>query len=120
MNKVILKGNIGKLSAEYTPKGQLVAKGTLAVQVGYGNNKETDWYDLVVWGNKDGETGLGVNFNNLCKVGTQVLIVGNQRIKKWETERSKGTSVEVTVQEFEVLRNGKDKEDEVETPFDGK
>lgn len=106
--QVTLVGNLGhEPEAKYTPQGTMVANGSLAVNSGYGENKTTDWYKLVVWGK------MAELFKKLTKKGTTLLVVGRQRIRKWDDENGKEhTQIEVTVQEFNVLRNGADREQE--------
>jgi single-strand DNA-binding protein len=108
-----IKGNIGKMEAQYTPQGKLFVRGSIAVSIGFGDNKETDWYDFVIW-EKSAEL-----FQRFCKVGTGVLVMGRQRIKKWESrEGRQGTSVEITLSDFEVLRNGVSREEREGNPYD--
>lgn len=115
--KTQLVGNIGSMEATYTPAGQLVVKGTVAVNSGYGDNKTTDWYRFVAWGNKTGDNGTGVLFNNLCRVGTTVYVEGRQKFNHWVAKSGeKRLDVEITVQEFIVIKNGKNGAEK--TPFD--
>lgn len=110
--KARLIGNIGKMEPQYTPQGTYLVKGTVAITTGKGDKKSTDWYEFIVWGN------YGELFNKFCKVGTHVLLEGDLRIHKWQTEKSSGTKVELTVSEFKALRNTKSQEDESSTPYD--
>lgn len=109
--QVTLVGNLGhEPEAKYTPQGTMVANGSLAVNSGYGENKATCWYRLVVWG-KTAEL-----FKKLTKKGTTLLVVGRQRIKIWnDKDGNEHTQIEVTVQEFNILRNGADRDENTET-----
>lgn len=101
--KVFLNGNVGKVESSYTPKGEMLTKFSLAVNIGYGENKRTNWYNCVVWG-KSGEMA-----QKLLKVGTRMFLEGKQEIKEWEDKNgNKRQSVEITVTDFNVTSGGRE------------
>jgi single stranded DNA-binding protein len=104
-----IKGNIGKIEAQYTPQGKLVCKGTVAVNFGKKGSNDTDWYNFVAWEN------TADIMNSLVQVGTLVMLEGVQRIRKWEDKEGKThVFVEVTVRDFDVLARGKPREEQAE------
>ena len=53
MNKVIISGNLTKdMEVNVTKKDFLVGKFTVAVQMGYGDNSKTQFYPVVLFGNR--------------------------------------------------------------------
>lgn len=101
--KVFLTGNIGKVESSYTPKGEMLTKFSLAVNIGYGENKRVNWYNCVVWG-KSGEMA-----QKLLKVGTCMFLEGKQEIREWEDKNgNKRQSIEVTVTDFNIISGGRE------------
>ena len=50
MNKVIITGNLGKEpSTKYTQSGKAVCTFSVGVSSGWGDNKRTDWINVVAW-----------------------------------------------------------------------
>ena len=53
MNKVIISGNLTKdMEVNVTKKDVLVGKFTVAVQIGYGENSKTQFYPVILFGNR--------------------------------------------------------------------
>lgn len=53
MNKVIICGNLTKdMEVNVTKRDVLVGKFTVAVQIGYGDNSKTQFYPVVLFGNR--------------------------------------------------------------------
>jgi len=110
--KTQIKGNIGSIDAKYTPSGKFILNFSVAVNIGYGDNKKTNWYKCIAW------QTTGELINKLAQKGTQIIVDGSQEIKEWlDKEGIKHTSVEITVRDFDILARGKSREDE--TPYDG-
>ena len=79
MNKVILVGRLTKdPDVRYTQTGKCVASFSLAVDRGYGENKDTDFIPIVVW-DKIAE----ICGNNLTK-GQKVLIDGRLQVRSYD------------------------------------
>ncbi|SRR6266496_6721512 len=104
MNKIMLIGNLGRdPEMSYTPSGLAVTKFSLAVtrfersQSGE-KQKETDWYNIVVWG-KQAET-----CNSFLRKGQKVYVDGRFTPRKY-TDRTGAErfSLDVTVNDFEIL-----------------
>lgn len=101
MNKWI---GIGRLTAapeiRYTQKGNAVAGFTLAVDSGYGDNKQTDFINIVAW-NKLAE----VCGNNLDK-GRKVLVEGRLQIRSYDAnDGTKRRVAEIIAQNIEFLES---------------
>ncbi len=113
MNKIFLTGTIGKEpEAQYTASGKYVCKNSLAVSVGWGDKKTTNWYNLIVWGDQ------GERFKSWISKGSRVLIEGALELQEWkDKEGATHVSPNVTVSYFEVLNKKENKENK-ETPDD--
>ena len=71
MNKVIISGNLTKdMEVNVTKKDVLVGKFTIANQIGYGNNSKTQFYPVVLFGNRV------ESLQKYLLKGTKVLIDG--------------------------------------------
>lgn len=99
MNKVILLGNLTQdPEVRYTPNGNAVAKFSIGVNSGFGENKRTDFIPVVVWRKLAEVCG-----NNLTK-GSRVLVEGSLNIRSYETqEKQKRYVTEVIAQNIEFL-----------------
>lgn len=99
----------------YTPKGKLVTSVSAAVEVGSGEYKKTEWIGITVWGEKYGNL-----FNNMVKKGTFVWVSGTPSVNSWEGKDGETkTQIDIALKDFRVLRSGKPREAEEETPYDG-
>jgi single-strand DNA-binding protein len=91
MNKCHLIGNLtADPQIRYTQSGKAVARFTLAIDDGYGENKRTDFPTIIVWG-KTAET-IG---NNLHK-GSKVAVNGKITTSSYEKNGQKLYTTEVT------------------------
>ena len=71
MNKIIISGNLTKdMEVNVTKKDVLVGKFTVAVQIGYGDNSKTQFYPVVLFGNRV------ESLQNYLLKGAKVLIDG--------------------------------------------
>ena len=96
MNKVHLIGNITRdPELRYTQSGKAVARFTLAINQGYGENKRTDFPTIIVWG-KTAET-IG---NNLHK-GSKVAVNGKITTSSYEKNGQKVYTTEVTADMYD-------------------
>ena len=91
MNKVHLIGNLtADPVVRFTQSGKAVARFTLAINEGYGENKRTDFPTIIVWG-KTAET-IG---NSLHK-GSKVAVNGKITTSSYEKNGQKVYTTEVT------------------------
>lgn len=96
MNKCNLIGNLtADPVVRYTQSGKAVARFTLAVNEGYGENKRTDFPTIIVWG-KTAET-IG---NSLHK-GSKVAVNGKITTSSYEKNGQKIYTTEVTADMYD-------------------
>ena len=94
LNVVVLQGNLTG-DPEIVGKEQNVARFTIAVNNGYGDNKEVAFVDCVAFG-KQVEA-----IKEFFKKGKQLIIRGSLRQNKWETkEGEKRSKIEVILENF--------------------
>ena len=49
-SKTVIAGNVGRdAEMHMTPSGKNVTQFSVAVNIGYGDNKKTQWYEVVTW-----------------------------------------------------------------------
>jgi len=103
MNKVILLGHLCQdPEVRYIPSGHAVAKFSIGVNSGFGDNKRTDFINIVVWRKLAEICG-----NNITK-GSKVLVEGALNIRSYETqEKQKRYVTEVVASSVEFLGGGK-------------
>lgn len=96
MNKVHLIGNITRdPEVRYTQSGKAVARFSLAVDDGYGENKRTDFPTIIVWG-KTAET-----IGNSLRKGSKVAVNGKITTSSYEKEGHKIYTTEVTADMYD-------------------
>ena len=84
-NKLILIGHLTKdVETNYTTNGTAVAKSTIAVNNGYGDNKKTMFIDFKCW-SKTSEF-LAKHF----KKGSAILLEGELEQESWEDKNGGG------------------------------
>lgn len=78
MPHVIINGNTGK-DAEYktTQSGSELCTFSVADEAGYGDNKETIWFDVTSWGK--GSQGLA----NALRKGSKVNVIGELSTREY-------------------------------------
>jgi single-strand DNA-binding protein len=112
LNKEIsLTGNVGRVDSQYTDSGKFIFKFSLAVTVGKGENKETEWYECVSW-EKQGEL-----LNQYVGVGSRIQVRGDFKLDTWlsKDKQEPKAKIVVTVKDFQFLSN---KKEASETPYD--
>lgn len=97
MIKTFLTGRLGKDAEVKTLEGgKKVMNYSVAVEIGYGENKSTLWVDCAQWSEK---TGVA----EYLKKGTQVAVTGEPGIRKWEG----GAAMTLRVDKVELLGGNK-------------
>ena len=103
MNKVILCGNLTKdPDVRYTQNGKAMARMSIAINQGYGDNKTTEYFNLVAW-----EKTAQLCEKYLHK-GCKVLVEG--RLKNNNYKDNKGVqhyAVDVIVTSLEFMDSKK-------------
>ncbi len=104
LNKVQIIGHLGRdPEMRYTPSGRPVTTFTVAVSRSWNTvdgerHNETEWFNVVAWG----------NLAEICKQylnkGQQVYVEGRLQTRRWDDkEGAKHTSVEVVANEMMML-----------------
>ena len=107
LSDVTLIGNVGKIESQYTTQAKLITKFSLAVNIGYGDNKKTNWYYCTAW------ERTAEFVQQRAQVGTQLFVEGELFLREWKTKDSEDRlSPDVTVSKFRVLSRGKKKDEE--------
>jgi len=110
MNKVILCGNLTKdPDVRYTQNGKAMARMSIAINQGYGDNKTTEYFNLVAW-----EKTAQLCEKYLHK-GSKVLVEG--RLKNNNYKDNKGVqhyAVDVIVTSLEFMDSKKKQQEEDE------
>jgi single-strand DNA-binding protein len=105
LNKeILLTGNVGRIEdPQYTDTGKFIYKFSLAVTVGWGDNKETEWYDVVAW-ERTGEI-----LNEHLQVGSRIQVRGDFKLNTWISKDKKEArgKVVVTAKDFQFLSSKK-------------
>ena len=103
MNKVILCGNLTKdPDVRYTQNGKAMSRMSIAINQGYGDNKTTEYFNLVAW-----EKTAQLCEKYLRK-GSKVLVEG--RLKNNNYKDNKGVqhyAVDVIVTSLEFMDSKK-------------
>ncbi len=109
LNKVQIIGHLGRdPEMRYTPSGRPVTTFTVAVSRSWNTvdgerHNETEWFNVVAWG----------NLAEICKQylnkGQQVYIEGRLQTRRWDDKEGvKHTSVEVVANEMMMLGDRRD------------
>ena len=110
MNVVALIGRWTKEhELRYSQNGTAVLKNSLAVNRPFSKNKETDFFDITIFGK------IAENTANYTKKGMLVGIEGRLQQNRWEDQQgNKRSKVEViaTAVEFLEFADGNNKKDE--------
>lgn len=109
-----LFGNLGRdPESRYTPQGKMVTTASVAVTLGYGDNKKTEWVKATLW-EKNAEL-----FAKLTQKGTMVWLSGTPKVSAWESKSGEAKSqLEITVREFRVLKGFAKQDEESDNPYD--
>jgi single-strand DNA-binding protein len=104
LNKVMIIGHLGRdPEMRYTPSGRPVTTFSVATSRSWSTvdgerHQETEWFNVVAWG----------NLAEICKQyltkGQQVYVEGRLQTRKWEDkEGNKHSSVEIVANEMMML-----------------
>ena len=109
LSDVTLIGNVGKIESQYTTQAKLITKFSLAVNIGYGDNKKTNWYYCTAW------ERTAEFVQQRAQVGTQLFVEGELFLREWQDkDGNEHISPDVTVIKFRVLSRGKKKDEDTE------
>ncbi len=104
LNKVMIIGHLGRdPEMRFTPSGRPVTTFTVATNRTWNStdgekHNETEWFNVVAWG----------NLAEICKQylnkGQQVYVEGRLQTRRWEdSDNIKRTSVEIVASEMMIL-----------------
>lgn len=97
-NKVVLMGRLtADPTLKETPTGNKLVTFDLAVDRGYGENRDTDFFPCRAW------SGAAETIAKHCRKGKELLVSGQLQNSHWEDNKgSKHTTTHVIVTEFSV------------------
>ncbi|MGI5825222.1 MAG: single-stranded DNA-binding protein [Bacillota bacterium] len=111
-NRIILVGRLTRdPELRFTNNGTPVCQFALAVDSGFGDNKRTDFINIVVW-NKQGE-----NCNTYLSKGRLALVEGRLQIRNYENKE--GRKVYVTEVVADTVRFLSPKNEQSSAPLGG-
>ena len=102
MNRITAAGRVvADAEVRFTKKGDPIASFRLASDVGFGDNKTTNWFNCQIWGKRAEPLTP-----HLTK-GQQVTVFGTLKLREWEDrEGQKKLSPDISVDEL-ALQGGK-------------
>lgn len=107
MNQGIFVGRLGKdAELKYVPSGKAVCNFSIAVDVGYGDNKSTMWVEGVLWEKR------AESLAQYLTKGKMIAISGSIELRTWtnkNTNEAQG-AIRVNVREL-TLCGGGEKQD---------
>lgn len=111
MNKFTVTGRFVKEhDLKYSQAGKAILNNSIAVQDGYGDKKQTYYFNIVVWDK------LAENLAQFTAKGSKVLLAGKITQRNYENkEGNKVNVIDLVVQEFELLDSKK--HDDNDFPF---
>lgn len=99
MNKVIISGRTtADIELKATQTGKSVASFTVAVDTGYGENKQTAFLDVTAW------EKMAELVSQYVHKGNKVLICGRLQTRTWEDkDGKKRKATEIVANEIEFI-----------------
>ena len=113
MNQGTFVGRLGKdAELKYLPSGKAVCNFSIAVDVGYGDNKSTMWTEGVLWEKR------AESLAQYLTKGKMIAISGSIELRVWtnkNTNEAQGT-IRVNVRELTLCGGGKQQEENSTAP----
>jgi single-strand DNA-binding protein len=97
INKVILIGNVGVAPDIKEVNGKKLAKFSLATQSGFGDNKTTDWHNIVVW-EKTAEV-----VERFVNKGDKIYIEGRIQYGKYEKDGITRYTTDIVCERLQLM-----------------
>ena len=103
-SKTVIVGRAGRDAAQrFTPAGKAVTQFSVAVNIGFGENKKTQWYDVTVW------EKLAEVCSQYVKKGMLVLCDGQVELNEYQgTDGTTKASLRLTAREVKFLSSRED------------
>lgn len=107
-SQATLAGHIGRdAETRSTPGGKSVTSFSLAVSTGYGERKQTSWYNVKLW-NKE-------KLSEFLTKGKPVLVSGELSVREYDrNDGTKGTSVDLNANSITFLGGQREESGEPE------
>jgi single-strand DNA-binding protein len=100
VNKVILSGRWTKdIDFKTFDSGKCVSKSSLAVDDGFGDKKQTYFFDCEAWG-KTAEV-----IANYSGKGKKILVEGRLKVESWEKDGQKRYATKVVIDNVELIES---------------
>jgi single-strand DNA-binding protein len=101
-NQMTIVGRAGAdAEMRYTQTGTAVASFNVATDVGWGENKSTQWFKVTLWGK------LAENVSQYVTKGKQIFVQGELTASEWTTnEGQQRTTLEVNAATIKLLGSG--------------
>ncbi len=108
LNVICLQGRTTKdIELSTTPNGVNVCTFTLANDIGYGENKRTNFINCVAWRN------TAELLNKHVKKGQMIVVSGELQVKSWEDrDGRKRYATEIVVKEFNFCESKEKKKED--------
>jgi single-strand DNA-binding protein len=101
LNSVCVGGNIGRdAELSYTPNGKAVAKFSLAISEGWGDNEKTSWLPIIVWDK------LAESLAKYLTKGSRIGIQGRLSVRQYEKDNVKHTVTEIVANDIWLAGGG--------------
>lgn len=98
MNRVILSGRWSReIELRFTPNGTAVSSSAIAVDDGWGDKKQTHFFEIEAW------SKLAESAATYSDKGLRVLIEGRLKQEKWEKDGQKRSFVKVVAERIEFI-----------------
>ncbi len=108
MNNWSIVGRVGRdAETRHTPNGKQVARWTVAVDHGWGENKQTIWVDCNLWGER------GAKLAGHIRKGDRIGVVGEMGTREHEGK----TYIQLDVRDVTLLSAKRESRDTDGAPF---
>ncbi len=92
MNKLFITGRVGRDAEQRTTQsGTSLASFSVAMDYGYGQNKETVWVKCTIWGKR------AEALAQYIKKGDMISLVGECKVSTWEGDKGTQATLELNV-----------------------
>lgn len=109
--KLIATGNLGRdAEVKFIPSGTAVTEFSIAISLGWGDKKRTEWLECQAWGER---------FQKLAQYllkGTSVLIEAEPRTEKWTKDGVEKVRTRWNIREIDLQGGKKDGAHRESTP----
>lgn len=101
INVLVIEGNLGQApEARHSTKGDIFVTGSIAVTLGWGDNKKTMWLKYKCF------TKHSVGFLQKLNKGTPVVFSGRLEEEQWEKDGVKRTAPVINVENVKAMSRG--------------